>query len=106
MQTPSAPPAGAVQSRPSPVDIWQTLLTYLLEQHYGLSVNDTPFGNDGVTEQHIDAGISLANAINFIEEKYELVRIDREGFSWQEQSPFITAADILRVRRTLVEMGT
>ncbi len=74
MQKSSASPAGAVQPRPSPVDIWQTLLTYLLEQHYGLTINDTPFGNDGVIEQHIDAGISLTDAVNFTVEKYGLVR--------------------------------
>lgn len=99
MQKPSASPVGAVQSRPSPVDIWQTLLTYLLEQHYGLTVNDTPFGNDGVTGQHIDAGISLADALNFIVEKYDLVRTDRPGFSISHQSPFIGRIDILRARR-------
>lgn len=99
MQKPSASPAEEVQSRPSPVDIWQTLLKYLLEQHYGLTVNDTPFGNDGVIEQHIDAGISLADALNFIVEKYDLVRTDRPGFSISHQSPFIGRIDILRARR-------
>lgn len=99
MQTPSASPTGTAQSRPSPVDIWQALLTYLLEQHYGLTVNDTPFGNDGVTEQHIDAGISLADALNFIVEKYGLVRTDRHGISAEEQSPFISSIDILRARK-------
>lgn len=99
MQKSSASLSEAVQSRPSPVDIWQTLLTYLLEQHYGLMVNDTPFGNDGVIEQHIDAGISLADAVNFIVEKYGLVRTDRHGFSGTEQSPFISSTDILRARK-------
>lgn len=27
----------------SPVAVWQMLLTRLLEQHYGLTLNDTPF---------------------------------------------------------------
>ena len=99
MQKPSASSAEEVQPRPSPVDIWQTLLKYLLEQHYGLTVNDTPFGNDGVIEQHIDAGISLADALNFIVEKYDLVRTDRPGFSISHQSPFIGRIDILRARR-------
>ncbi len=40
-----------------------------------------------VIQERINAGITLANAVNFIVEKYELVRIDRKGFSWQEQSP-------------------
>ena len=85
--------------RPTPVEIWQTLLTYLLERHYGLSLNDTQFGDGNVIHQHIDAGISLADALNFLVEKSELVRIDRPGFSIQHQSPFISAIDILRARK-------
>ncbi|HGC0969164.1 TPA: TA system toxin CbtA family protein, partial [Escherichia coli] len=38
---------------PSPVTIWQTLLTRLLDQHYGLALNDTPFADERVIEQHI-----------------------------------------------------
>ena len=38
---------------PSPVTIWQTLLTRLLDQHYGLTLNDTPFADERVIEQHI-----------------------------------------------------
>ena len=59
------------QSCPSPVTVWQTLLTYLLDKHYGLTLNDTPFGNDGVIQEHINAGISLCDAVNFIVEKYD-----------------------------------
>jgi cytoskeleton-binding toxin CbtA-like protein len=79
----------AASSRPSP-GVWQTLLTCLLEHHYGLTLNDTPFSDELVIQQHIDAGISLADALNFIVEKYELVRTDRPGFSILTQSPFIT----------------
>ncbi|ENF6039819.1 toxin [Citrobacter amalonaticus] len=85
----------------SPVAVWQMLLTRLLEQHYGLPLNDTPFSEERVIQEHIDAGITLADAVNFLVEKYELVRIDRKGFSWQEQSPYIRAVDILRARQTL-----
>ncbi|WP_395300577.1 TA system toxin CbtA family protein [Enterobacter sp. ECC-175] len=85
----------------SPVAVWQMLLTRLLEQHYGLPLNDTPFSEERVIQEHIDAGITLADAVNFLVEKYELVRIDRKGFSWQEQSPYIRAVDILRTRQTL-----
>lgn len=99
MKTQSAPRTGAAPSRPSPVEIWQQLLTYLLERHYGLSLHDTLFGDDGVIQQHIDAGISLTDALNFIVEKSELVRIDRPGFSIHQQSPFIGAMDILRARK-------
>ena len=83
----------------APVAVWQMLLTRLLKQHYGLTLNDTPFSEERVIQEHIDAGISLADAVNFLVEKYELVRIDRKGFSWQEQSPYLRAADILRARQ-------
>ncbi len=85
----------------SPVTIWQMLLSRLLEQHYGLTLNDTPFCDETVIQEHIDAGITLANAINFLVEKYELVRIDCRGFSWQEQTPYLTIIDIMRARRDL-----
>ena len=83
----------------SPVSVWQMLLTRLLEQHYGLTLKDTPFIDETVIKEHIDAGITLANAVNFLVEKYELVRIDRCGFSSQVQAPYLTATDILHARK-------
>ncbi|CAM8020917.1 Toxin [Atlantibacter hermannii] len=85
----------------SPVAVWQMLLTRLLEQHYGLTLNDTPFSDETVIKEHIDAGITLADAVNFLVDKYELVRIDRRGFGWQEQSPYLLAVDILRARQAI-----
>lgn len=99
MQTKPLHPIRAVSSRPSPVEIWQKLLTCLLAQHYGLALNDTPFSDAQVIQEHIDAGISLCDAVNFIVEKYELVRIDRSGLTLMEQSPLIDNIDILRARR-------
>lgn len=87
------------QSCPSPVTVWQTLLTYLLDRHYGLTLNDTPFGNDSVIQEHINAGISLCDAVNFIVEKYDLVRTDRRGFNAETQSPLLSSIDILRARK-------
>lgn len=95
----SASSRRAAPSRPSPVTVWQTLLTHLLGRHYGLALNDTPFGNDGVIQEHIDAGISLCDAVNFIVEKYDLVRTDRNGFSAETSSPFLSSIDILRARK-------
>ncbi|HEM6677501.1 TPA: toxin [Citrobacter amalonaticus] len=106
MKTLPATTLRAAKPCPSPVIVWQMLLSRLLDQHYGLTLNDTPFSDETVIKEHIDAGISLADAVNFLVEKYELVRIDRKGFSWQEQSPFITAADILKARRAMREMRT
>jgi cytoskeleton-binding toxin CbtA-like protein len=37
--------------------------------------------------------------VNFIVEKYDLVRTDRHGFSVKEQSPFIGSIDMLRARK-------
>lgn len=102
---PATTPQAAKQCL-SPVAVWQMLLTRLLEQHYGLTLNETPFSDETVIKEHIDAGISLVDAVNFLVEKYELVRIDRKGFSWQQQSPFITTVDILRARRTMGETRT
>ena len=99
MHISTVPATVPVSSRLSPVQVWQQLLTYLLEHHYGLTLNDTPFHDNTAIEEHIDAGITLADAVNFLVERYELVRIDRKGFSWQDQSPFLSATDILRARR-------
>lgn len=89
----------ATPAYPSPVAVWQSLLTFLLEKHYGLTLNDTPFGNTLVIQEHIDAGISLCDAVNFIVEKYELVRTDRHDFSAEVQPPHISSIDILHARR-------
>lgn len=75
------------------------LLTRLLDQHYDLTLNDTPLSDETVIQEHIDAGITLADAVNFLLDKYELVRIDRREFSRQEQSPYLRAVDILRARQ-------
>ncbi|HAS1783714.1 TPA: toxin [Enterobacter cloacae] len=99
MHISAVPATVPVSSRLSPVQVCQQLLTYLLEHHYGLTLNDTPFHEDTAIEEHIDAGITLADAVNFLVERYELVRIDLKGFTWQEQTPFLTATDIVRARR-------
>ena len=106
MQISTVPATVPVSSRLSPVQDWQQLLTYLLEHHYGLALNDTPFHDDAAIEEHIDAGITLADAVNFLVERYELVRIDRKGFSSQEQTPFLTATDILRAKHATGLMNT
>ena len=99
MQTQPLSSTREASPHPSPVEIWQQVLSHLLDQHYGLTLNDTPSGNDGAIQEHIDAGISLCDAVNFIVEKYELVRIDRHGFSAETQSPLIGCIDILRARK-------
>ncbi|TBL52214.1 toxin [Obesumbacterium proteus] len=49
--------------------------------------------------EHIDAGVLLSDAVNFLVEKYELVRTDRNDCSVMEMSSFITSIDILRARK-------
>lgn len=83
-----------------PVTIWQMLLARVMQQHYGLTLNDTPFRDEQVIQEHIDAGITLTDAVNFLVEKYQLVRIDRQGLSGHETSPYLRAVDILRARRS------
>lgn len=99
MQTLSSHPTRAAQPYLSPIEIWQCLLTHLLSQHYGLTLNDTPFSKETTIQEHIDAGVSLSDALNLLVEKYELVRIDRDGCSVTEKSPFISSIDILRARK-------
>ena len=99
MQTQLLSSTQEASPRPLPVTIWQQLLSHLLDQHYGLTLNDTPFGNDGVIQDHINAGISLCDAVNFIVEKYDLVRTDRRGFNSETQSPLLSSIDILRARK-------
>lgn len=106
MQISTVPATLPVSSRLSPVQVWQQLLTYLLEHHYGLTLNDTPFHDDAAIEEHIEAGITLDYAVNFQVERYELVRTDRKGLTWQEQTPFLTATDIIRARRATGLMNT
>lgn len=89
----------AAEPYPSPVQVWQLLLTHLLDKHYGLTLNDTPFGDDSVIQAHINAGISLCDAVNFIVERYELVRNDHSSFNLSERSSLIGAIDILHARR-------
>lgn len=45
----------------SPLAVWKMLLTILLDQHYGLTLNDTPFSDETVIQKHIEAGITLAD---------------------------------------------
>ncbi len=59
----------------SPAAVWQTLLAYLLQQHYGLTLNDTEFSDERVIEACLSRGMSLCEALNTFAEKYALVRL-------------------------------
>lgn len=77
---------------------WQQLLAYLLDHHYGLSLNDTPFNSELTIIEHIEANVSLTDAVNFLVERFELVRIDQKGFTGQDQEPWLTPIDVHRAR--------
>ncbi|EMM6943526.1 TA system toxin CbtA family protein [Morganella morganii] len=83
----------------SPAAVWQTLLTYLLQQHYGLTLNDTEFSDERVIEACLSRGMSLCEALNAFAGKYALVRTDRCNNGITEPSHGITATDILRARK-------
>ena len=63
----------------SPVAVWQMLLTRLLEQHYGLTINDTPFCNEAVIKEHIDAGITPSRCREFSGGKIRTGAYRQEG---------------------------
>jgi len=96
MPTSAIHPGRAASCCLSPVTHWRTLLIYLLEKHFKLELNDRPFCSESVIQLHIEAGVTLADAINFLVEKYDLVRIDTSNYTYTESEIFLTAADILK----------
>ncbi|WP_447887404.1 TA system toxin CbtA family protein, partial [Serratia fonticola] len=66
---------------------YQQLLTWLLGHCYGLELNDTPYHDDRAITQQIEHGIAVRETVNELVEKFDLVRIDRPGFSLMAQDP-------------------
>ncbi|WP_373226667.1 TA system toxin CbtA family protein [Enterobacter cloacae complex sp. ESBL7] len=85
----------------SPIYVWQRLLTYLLERHYGLTLNDTPFSDDGAIQECIDAGDALVDALNKVVEDFDLERTDNRGKSLLSGSPLLTTADIRNAQNAM-----
>ncbi len=82
--------------------MFHTIVSIKNDGHYFCRAGgNRPDGlNEPVTiEQHIEAGISLCDAVNFLVEKYALVRTDQPGFSACTRSQLINSIDILRARR-------
>ncbi|CNI18247.1 ypjf toxin protein [Yersinia thracica] len=79
--------------------IYQQLLAFLLEHHYGLSLNDTPYHDEQAIAQQIEQGISVGDTINTLVEKYALVRIGHNGFSALAQDLMLSKGDIVRARQ-------
>ncbi|HDC4501915.1 TPA: hypothetical protein O8U02_004532 [Enterobacter kobei] len=78
----------------SPIYGWQRLLTYLLDRHYGLTLNDTPFGDDDAIQECIDA-------LNEVVEDCDLARTDNRGKSLLFVSPQLTPADIRNAKNAV-----
>lgn len=90
----------------SPIYVWQRLLTYLLDRHYGLTLNDTPFGEEAIIQECIDAGDSLVDALNEMAEDSELERTDNRGKSLMPVSSRLTPADILSAQNMMGLAGS
>lgn len=78
----------------SPIYAWQRLLTYLLDRHYGLTLNDTPFGDGDAIQECIDA-------LNEVVEDCDLARTDNREKSRLFVSPLLTPADIRNTQNTV-----
>ena len=80
---------------------YQQLLTWLLAHCYGLELNDTPYHDEKAIAQQIEHGITVRETVNELVEKFDLVRIDRSGFSMMAQDPTLSGGDMLRARSAL-----
>ncbi|MDQ9127997.1 TA system toxin CbtA family protein [Serratia fonticola] len=80
---------------------YQQLLAWLLAHCYGLELNDTPYHDEQAIAQQIEHGITVRETVNELVEKFELVRIDRPGFSLMAQDPTLSGGDMLRARSAL-----
>lgn len=80
---------------------YQQLLVWLLKHCYGLELNDTPYHDEQAIAQQIEHGVTVRETINELVEKFDLVRVDRPGFSLMTQDPLLNGADLLRARSAL-----
>ncbi|WP_447874016.1 TA system toxin CbtA family protein [Serratia fonticola] len=80
---------------------YQQLLAWLLAHCYGLELNDTPYHDDQAIAQQIEHGVTVRETVNELVEKFDLVRIDRPGFSLMAQDPTLNGGDMLRARSAL-----
>ncbi|HHQ6539177.1 TPA: TA system toxin CbtA family protein [Serratia fonticola] len=80
---------------------YQQLLTWLLGHCYGLELNDAPYHDDRAIAQQIEHGITVRETVNERVEKFDLIRIDRPGFSLMAQDSTLSGGDMLRARSAL-----
>ncbi|VXD06743.1 conserved hypothetical protein [Enterobacterales bacterium 8AC] len=72
---------------------YQTIATYLLEKHFGLTLNDTNLHDDAVVQALVELNVPVFEAINQLVEKYHLDRIDQN--EWSPRSPLLTASHFM-----------
>ncbi|WP_337264972.1 MULTISPECIES: TA system toxin CbtA family protein [unclassified Serratia (in: enterobacteria)] len=80
---------------------YQQLLAWLLNHCYGLELNDTPYHDEQAIAQQIELGATVRETVNELVEKFDLVRVDRPGFSLMSQDPTLNGGDMLRARSAL-----
>ncbi|PVZ80635.1 toxin [Serratia sp. S1B] len=72
---------------------YQTIAAYLLEKHFGLTLNDTNLHDDVVVQELVEFNVPVFEAINQLVEKYHLDRIDQN--TWSFQSPLLTESNFM-----------
>ncbi|HEN3655336.1 TPA: toxin [Yersinia enterocolitica] len=72
---------------------YQTIAAYLLEKHFGLTLNDTNLHDDTVVQELVELNVPVFEAINQLVEKYHLDRIDQNA--WSPRSPLLTPSNFL-----------
>ncbi|CAI1185069.1 Toxin YeeV [Serratia fonticola] len=88
-------------SSPSAFTEYRQLLAWLLKHCYGLELNDTQYHDEQAIVQQIEHGVTVRETINELVDKFDLVRVDRPGFSLLAQDPMLNGADLLRARSAL-----
>lgn len=72
---------------------YQTIAAFLLEKHFGLTLNDTNLHDDAVVQELVELNVPVFEAINQLVEKYHLDRIDQNA--WSSRSPLLTASHFM-----------
>lgn len=72
---------------------YQTIAAYLLEKHFGLTLNDTNLHDDAVVLELVELNVPVFEAINQLVEKYHLDRIDQN--TWSPRSPLLTPSNLM-----------
>ncbi|MFV8871267.1 TA system toxin CbtA family protein [Serratia fonticola] len=80
---------------------YQQLLAWLLDHCYGLTLNDTPYHEQLAIARQIEYEMTVRETVNELVQKFDLVRVDRPGFSMLAQDPTLSGSDMLRARSAL-----